>query len=112
PSFGSRRLTRLPTPAEQSDHLAVEGRDVVRFAARHEVVVNHDLLVYPLGASVLEIRLDRRPCGDPPPARRAGLDDGPGAMADRRHRLAGVEEGLPKLDRLPLHPELVTVHDA
>src|SRR5262249_1887578 len=33
-------------------------------------------------------------------------------MADRRHRLTGVEERLHKLDRLPPHPEFIGIDDA
>jgi len=46
---------------EQLDHLLVEGRDVVRLAARDEVVVDDDLLVDPLAAGVADVGLERRP---------------------------------------------------
>src|SRR5262245_36607570 len=112
--FGhSRRLSRLPARlAEQSDHLAIEGRDVVRLAARHKGAVKRHFLIHPLSAGVANIGLERGPRGDAPPARRAGLDDHPGAVTDRRHRLAGVEEGFHKLDRLWLHPESVGIDDS
>ena len=42
----------------------------------------HDLLIHPLRTGILEIGFERRPRGDPPPARRAGLDDSPGTVAD------------------------------
>jgi len=100
-------LSRLPARlAEKGDHLAVEGRNVVRLAAHDKVAVNHRFLIHPLPAGVADIGLDRRPRGDAPPARRAGLDDGSGAVTDRRHRLASVEERFHELDRLRLHPEL------
>src|SRR5262245_28120529 len=102
--FGhSRRLSRLPARlAEQSDHLAIEGRDVVRLAARHKGAVKRHFLIHPLSAGVANIGLERRPRGDAPPARRAGLDDHTGAVADRRHGLAGVEERLTNSDRIRL----------
>jgi hypothetical protein len=65
--------SRLPTcPAEQIDHRPVERRDIVRLAARHEVAVGYDFLIYPLRAGVPEIGLERRPRGDAPPARGSG----------------------------------------
>src|SRR5262245_32127138 len=109
----SRCLPRLPTRlADKGDHFAIEGRDVVRLTARYKVAINHRLLIYPLPPGVANIGLERRPRGDAPPARRAGLDDHPGTVADRRHGLAGVEERLHKLDCLRLHPELIGIDDA
>jgi mannose-6-phosphate isomerase-like protein (cupin superfamily) len=57
-------------------------------------------------AGVSEIGLERRPRGDLAPARRASLDDGPRAVADRRDRLAGVKEGICEFR---LHPKRVGV---
>ena len=42
------------------DELRAERRDVVRLPARHDALVDHDLLVDPPGAGIDEVGLDRR----------------------------------------------------
>ena len=53
---------RLPShAAEQVEHLAIECRNVVGFAARHEVAVHHNFLIHPLRACISQIRFEGRP---------------------------------------------------
>ncbi len=56
---------RFPCPrtrtGELVDHLPVKGRNIIGLAARDEVPVDHDLLIYPLRADIPEISLQRRP---------------------------------------------------
>src|SRR6202042_1758647 len=44
---------------EQPDDLRIERRNVIRTAARHQTLVDDDLLVDPIGTGVLEIGLQR-----------------------------------------------------
>ena len=46
----------------------------------------------PLRSGIAQIRPERGPGGDSPAHRGAGLDHHPGPVADRRHRLACLEE--------------------
>ncbi len=43
---------------ELFDHLSIEGGNVGGFAAGHEAVINHHLLINPLGAGIFQIGLD------------------------------------------------------
>src|SRR5215475_10370268 len=43
---------------------------------------------------------------------RSSFDYSPWTMADHCHRLARIEEGLHKVNRLRLHPQLVRIHHA
>src|SRR5215212_836035 len=72
--------------------LGAEGREVVGLAARHEAVVHHDLLVDPVPAGVLDVGPERRPRGELAAADDIGLHERPRAVADRRHRLARLDE--------------------
>src|SRR5262249_3038449 len=70
-----RRPLGLRTrPLEHLDHRPIERRNVVGLPTRHEVAVDHDLLVHPLRTRVAEVGLEGRPCCDPPAPRRTGLD--------------------------------------
>lgn len=95
--------------AEQLDHFPVEGWDVVWLAARHEVAINYNFPIYPLGTCVLEIGLERRPRGEPPSAHHICLDQSPRSVADHCYRLVSIEEGLYKLDRLSFSPKLIWI---
>ena len=70
----------------------VEGREVAGVAAGDQVAVDDDLLVHPGAAGVADVGLQARPGGEPPAADHVGLDQGPGCVADGRHRLAGGHE--------------------
>src|SRR5690242_297476 len=82
-AFLRRGPRLLACPAEQIDDPSVERRDVVGIAARHEVAVGDDRLIHPFSPGVPEIGLQRRPRGDAPSMRRAGLDHRPWSVADR-----------------------------
>src|SRR3954471_20333309 len=64
------------------DHLAVEGGNVVGPAARHHPAIDHDLLVDPGRARILQVGLERRPRRHAAPLERAGFDESPGTVAD------------------------------
>jgi hypothetical protein len=81
--------SRSASAREWLDHLAIEGRDVVGLAARHEVAVDDDLLVCPRRAGVAQVGLQRRPARHPPALGVARLEHGPRPVADRSDRLAG-----------------------
>src|SRR5579883_375387 len=96
---------RLSRVAEQPNHFPVERWNVVGHTTRYKVAVHHDLLIHPLRACIPQIRLERGPRSDPPPACSPGLNDRPGSVADGCHWFASVEEGLDKCDRLRLDSE-------
>src|SRR5258706_11291973 len=81
----------------RSDHLAVEGRKVVRLAAADEVAVADDLAVLPVGAGIAHFILQRRPRGDAAAVHQSGGNEQPAAMADHRDRFAGPVHLLSEL---------------
>src|SRR5215469_14701272 len=95
---------------EQLEHLPVERWNIIRLAAGDHVAVTHGLLIDPIGARVFQVCYKRRPGRHAATARRAGFQDGPWAVADRRDRLSGVEEGFHEGHGLWLHAELIRVH--
>src|SRR3954470_1027367 len=101
-----------PRVRELLDDRRAEGLEVVRRPARRELPVDDDLLVDDLGAGVAEVRPDARPGGHPPPAHDARLREGPGAVADRRDRLAGGDEVADERDGALVHAELVGIDRA
>jgi hypothetical protein len=58
PGSSSGRTRRGALPVKEFDHRAVEGRDIVGLAARHEFAIDHHLLVHPLRTSIAEISLE------------------------------------------------------
>src|SRR3954454_1171309 len=79
--------------SELADDAVAEGRQVVRGAARGEVAVGDDLLVDDVGARVAEIGAQARERGQAATTDDPGLQQRPRAVADRRGRLAGLDEG-------------------
>ena len=102
----------LTSSAEHLDHFPIECRHVARTAARDQIAVDNDLLIYPVRSSVLEIGFERRTRGHQPAASRVDLSDGPWATADCRHRLAGVEERFRERHGLGLNPQRIEVDKA
>ena len=83
---------RLPAagsaPAKELDELPVEGRNVIRLAAGDEVLIHDHLFIHRFGPGIVQVRLERGPGREPMTLCGAGLDHGPGPMADRADRLA------------------------
>jgi hypothetical protein len=96
---------------ELLDDLGVEGRQVGRLAAGDQAAVGVDLLVDPGPAGVLDVGPDARPRRQGAALDHVGLDQGPGAVADRGHRLAGLEEGAHERDRGGVGAQRVGVGD-
>src|SRR3982751_6825082 len=71
------------TFCELLDHLPIESWDVVRLAAGDDAVINHNLLVDPVRAGVLQIGLQRWPGSDRPAAHGFSVDERPWSMANR-----------------------------
>src|SRR5438477_8535597 len=89
------------------DRLPDERRDVAWLARGHEVLIDDDLLVDDVGTDLREVILDRDPG-----RQLASLDDPRGyqqlrPVADRQHRLVGVEERLGEFDHPRIRPEVV-----
>src|SRR5215210_2845850 len=89
---GGLRHVLVPALAELLDRLRAEGGDVVGLAARHEALVDVDLLVDPRAAGVADVGPQRGERGDRPALDDARLDQHPRAVADRGDRLAGLRE--------------------
>jgi hypothetical protein len=105
-----------PRPCREAvDDLAAERLEVVRLAAADEdvraVLADHDLLVLPVGTGVAQVGLHAGPGGHRASADDVGLDEGPRRVADRRDRLARVEERLREGDGLRLRTQVVGVRD-
>src|SRR6185295_6581938 len=81
---------RGPRLAHDADALAVEGGQVVRFAAADPVAVADALLVFPDRAGVAHVVLQRRPARERAALDEAGGDQDPPAVADDHHRLPGA----------------------
>src|SRR5215212_8665649 len=94
---------------ELLDDLRAEGLEVVRVAARHESLVDHNLLVDDLGAGVAQVGADARVRSDLAPAGHVRLDEDPRAVADRPHRLAGLKEVLDEADGVLVDAQVVRV---
>src|SRR3954447_5006982 len=94
------------------DQLGAEGRQVVGLARGDEALVDVDLFVDPVAARVLDVGLQRRPRGEGAPAHDVGLDERPRPVADRRHRLALLEERLRERDGILVGAQEVRVGDA
>src|SRR4051794_25700986 len=102
PAARQRLLPLLAVPAlgQLLEHLRAEGGEVVRLAARREPGVDVDLLVDPGRAGVPQVRPEARPRRDRAPAHDVRLDEGPRPVADRRDRLALLDEGAGERDRV------------
>src|SRR3954452_14384391 len=102
-------LARVHALRDLLDQLGAERRDVVGLARGHEALVDVDLLVDPGPARVADVSLDRGPRGQRAALENVRLDERPRAVADRRHRLAGVEERADELHRRLVGAQLVGV---
>ena len=94
------------------DHFSVEGRDVIRLAARYQTPIDDDLLIHPIRTSVPEVGLERRPGCDSPPTRSPHFDYCPRAMADCCHRLVAVEKRLRERHRFRQHSKRIRIDHA
>src|ERR687898_1378159 len=109
---GAGRLLLVPSLADLLGHLVAEGVQVVGFAARHEAVVHHDLLVNPVAPRVADVGSDARPGSDRAVAQDVRLDERPRAVTDRGHRLLRLEEGAHEPNRVVVGAEEVGVGHA
>src|SRR5688572_8214595 len=109
---GSSRLAHMYAFRDLFDHLAVEGRDIVRVAAGDEAVINDHFFVNPVRTGVLQIGTKRRIRGQRAAFDNARVDQRPRRMTDRRDRLACIEESAHKGLCGWIHTQLVRVHHA
>src|SRR5579872_7182802 len=84
---------------ELLDDLVVEARDVVGLAARHDALVDDDLLVDPGPAGVLDVGTECRPRRECPAPRKPRFDEHPRSVADDAHRFPGEPELAYEIDR-------------
>src|SRR5690606_14497549 len=94
------------------DHLAIEVRQVVRLATRHEPRVDYDGLVDPLRPRVAQVRADRRIGRDPTAPNDIRLDEKPRAVTDGGHGLASLEEGTGERDGALIRAQAIRIHHA
>src|SRR2546430_6882364 len=103
---------RYFTTREQLNHALIKGRDILRAAAADPVPVAHQLLVYPPGASIANIVLDRVIARQRPALGKACRDQQPGAMADDGNRSPAVINLAHKVLSLWLHPQRIGIERA
>ena len=106
------RLRLVSSLGELLDDLLIEGREIVGVATRDKAVIGLDLLVDPVAASIADIGLEARPGGQGAPAHHIGLDESPRPVADRPHRLSGLEEAFDEADSILVDPQIIGVDDA
>ena len=94
------------------DHLAIKRREIIRLAAGHQSVIDHDFTIDPFRAGVFQVGLNRLVAGHLAPFDDAGVDQRPWAMANRGDGLAGVEECADEVERLRVAAKLVRIHHA
>jgi len=110
--------------AAETLHRALADRSNLVVARAAEIVAEWELadaapdliaafdhfLIDPLGACVFQVRLERRIRGHLAASHRACLDEGPRPVADRRDRLALVNERSDKLHGRRVHAKFVGTH--
>src|SRR4051794_12238570 len=94
------------------DRLGAEGVEIVRLAARHETAVDVHLLVDPVPARVADVGLETRPRSERSSIDDVRLDQGPWRVADRGHRLSGLEERAGESDGVFDRPQGVRIGHA
>src|SRR5690606_41218004 len=82
----------VPAFGDLLDELRGDGRRVGGLAARDQTLVDDDLLVEPLAAGVLDVGPEARVRGELATLDDTRLDQHPRPVADRRDRLARLEE--------------------
>jgi len=73
------------------DHFSIERRDVVRFAARHQSVIDHDFFVHPFSAGVLTSVFIAGQEVSVRPRTHAGIDQDPWRMTNCRDRFCPLQ---------------------
>src|SRR5438128_2595862 len=68
--------------SEHRDHLTIECRKVIRFAAGHQSVIADDLFIHPITTRILDVCLKRRPGSDGTAAGYICFHQHPRTMAD------------------------------
>ena len=92
------------------DEFAIEGGQILGFAARDKAVVDDYFAVLPLAAGVGNIRLERRPTGELSIADDTGFDEHPRAVAYRSDGFAGGDEVSGEGDGFFVGAQFVRVH--
>jgi len=74
PGFTSSPARLSRGLGKKLDHLPAEGRNVIRLTAGDQIPVDHNLFIDPFGPGIAEVRLERRPRGDPPALCTASIE--------------------------------------
>jgi uncharacterized protein YkwD len=102
------RLRRRELPQDR----VVEGREVVGLAAGHDLAVDDDFLVGPLGSGVAQVLLQARPARHELALREPRVDQRPRAVADRGDGLPLAAEFADQRDRFLAQPQVIRVRHA
>src|SRR4051812_13041255 len=105
-------LLRMLAFAEFLNHLFVERRNIVRFAAGHESVIHYYLLIDPIASGIFHIRLNRRPGSQLSSADDSGIDQNPWSMTNGRDWFAFLEEVPGEFQRFRRRSKLIRIHQA
>jgi hypothetical protein len=90
---------------EDSEHLAMEGRNVVRLSAGHKLPVDHDFHSAPA-----LVRSVFRPGRSFPSARYASFNEHPGCAADHRNWLPASKKAFHKRHGFWFHTRVNRIH--
>src|SRR5829696_1964674 len=105
-------LALVAALADLLGELVAERRQIVGPAARHEAVVDHDLLIDPVAARVADVGSQAGPRRDLAVAQHISFHERPGAVADDRHRLLRLEERAHEPHGVVVRAQEVRVGDA
>src|SRR5436190_8160941 len=105
----SRSASAVPAFADLLDDFCAEVLEIARIARGDDAVVGHHRSILPLAAGIDDVGLDRLVGGHLAALGEPGLDQQPGRVADRRHRLACVIECLDQLERVGVDAQQIGV---
>src|ERR1700720_4651417 len=77
---------------KQLDQLLAKSRQIIGLSTCEELLIDLYLLVHPCPTGIPDVSLQAGPRCYCPPAQRIGLDQKPGSMANRGHRLVQLHE--------------------
>lgn len=75
----------MDTFSDLLNHLAIEGRQIIRFATSDETIIDNDFLIYPATPSITDVCLNSWPGGQLSATHNVCLDQEPRAVTNGRN---------------------------